>query len=526
MPGRKERAVPSDTSAEPLTLGAGRAASGFRLTVCFIALVIITFLSVEGWRAWRDYRQAFAVARDSASNLARATAQHAEDAVRQVDLLTAALGERVEGDGIANIDVPRIHALMIQQARIMPQLHGLFIYGPDGDWIVTDKPVNPEAANNADRDYFIYHRTHKDQNVRIGKVVNSRSTGEPIIPISRRLDNPDGSFAGVLLGTIKVSYFVDYYGDFKIDDKGALVLTMRDGTILVRRPYNPAVIGQSLAESEIFKKYLPVSNQGVAEVKAVVDGTYRLYGYRALGSYPLVVEAGLSRESFVGPWRRDLIKTGIVLLVLIAGLAVFGFVVLGHLRQQTAMEREIRRAHQTVRNMALTDSLTGLGNRRMLDLVLAKEISRAKRELKPLALIMLDVDYFKRFNDKYGHSAGDDCLRRVAEAIRQSLNRPADLAVRYGGEEFTVLLPDTDNIGAYHVAQTILDSIRLLGIEHSDHPLGSVTASAGIATFMPGSEDVTDDGLVKAADAFLYAAKSKGRNRWAAANRDSLEQAL
>src|SRR5690606_37649492 len=124
--------------------------------------------------------------------------------------------------------------------------------------------------------------------------------------------------------------------------------------------YNPAVIGQSLAESEIFKKYLPVSNQGVAEVKAVVDGTYRLYGYRALGSYPLVVEAGLSRESFVGPWRRDLIKTGIVLLVLIAGLAVFGFVVLGHLRQQTAMEREIRRAHQTVLNMALTDSLTGL----------------------------------------------------------------------------------------------------------------------------------------------------------------------
>ncbi|WP_426110995.1 sensor domain-containing diguanylate cyclase [Pseudomonas sp. DSP3-2-2] len=527
MPGRREREEKQqspDASAEPLTLGLGGAADGFRLTVCFIALVIVTFLAVEGWRAWRDYRQAFSVAHDSASNLARATAQHAEDAVRQVDLLTAALGERVEGDGIANINVPRIHALMIQQARIMPQLHGLFIYGPDGHWIVTDKPVNPEAANNADRDYFIYHRTHKDQNVRIGKVVNSRSTGEPIIPISRRLDNPDGSFAGVLLGTIKVSYFVDYYGDFKIDDKGALVLTMRDGTILVRRPYNAAVIGQSLAESEIFKTYLPHSDQGVAEVKAVIDGTYRLYGYRALSSYPLVVEAGLSRESFVGPWRRDLIKTGIVLLVLVTGLAVFGFVVLGHLRQRTVMEREIRRVHQTVRNMALTDSLTGLGNRRMLDLVLAKEISRARREGKGLALIMLDVDYFKRFNDKYGHSAGDDCLRQVAEAIRRSLKRPADLAVRYGGEEFTVLLPDTDSNGAYRVAQRILDSIRLLEIEHSDHPLGSVTASGGVATLLPGSEDATADGLIKAADAFLYAAKSKGRNRWVAADCDSLEE--
>jgi len=494
-----------------------KAGAALRLTVCFMLVVVVAFLSVEGWRTWRDYRSAFASARDSVTNLARATAQHAEDTIRQVDVVTAALSERVEGDGLQNMDIPRIHKLLVQQSAIMPQLHGLFIYGPDGQWLVTDKEVTPEPANNADRDYFQYHRTHEDRNVRIGEVIRSRSTNDLIIPISRRLNNPDGSFAGVLLGTVKVSYFVDYYGDFKIDDKGALVLATRSGTILVRRPFVASVVGKSLVNSVIFKNFLPNSNQGVAEARAVIDDTERLYGYRALTTYPLVVEAGLSRESIIAPWRRDLFKTGFVLVFLILTLVSFGLIVLSQLRYRMAMEKQILEAHQTMRAMALTDSLTGLYNRRKLDITLADELKLARRQGSSLALIMLDVDYFKRFNDKYGHAAGDDCLRAIAGAIQQAVKRPSDLAVRYGGEEFTVLLPNTDGAGAAKVAQKILESIRALNIEHGDHPLGIVTASAGITSSRPGSEDVTPAMLIKAADAFLYLAKNTGRNRWCSA---------
>jgi diguanylate cyclase len=514
MPGRKKSDTHSESPSDFLSLGSAQSATVFRLTVAFMILVIVTFLSVEGWRAWRDYRQAFTAANDSATNLARATAQHAEDAVRQVDVLTDELRERVEGDGLDHIDVPRIHALLVQQSKIMPQLHGLFIYGPDGNWVVTDKFITPDTANNADRDYFEYHRTHTDRNILISNVVKSRSTRELIIPVSRRLDKPDGSFGGVLLGTIKVSYFIDYYGDFKIDDKGALVLAMRNGTILVRRPFNASAIGQSLADSEIFKRYLPLSNEGVAEVRAVVDNTHRLYAYRALTSYPLVAEAGLSRESFVGPWRHDLLKTGLVLLVLIAVFTGFAGVVLSQLRARLAMEKEIRLAHQAVRDMALTDSLTGLGNRRRLDMALTQEINRALRQGSSLALIMLDVDYFKRFNDRYGHAAGDECLQQVARAIQSALKRPADLAIRYGGEEFTLLLPDTNGFGAAQLAQDVLQAIRHLSLVHADHPLGIVTASAGIAATFPATGEVTAPGMIKAADAFLYMAKNKGRNQW------------
>ncbi|WP_442965219.1 sensor domain-containing diguanylate cyclase [Pseudomonas sp. JDS28PS106] len=516
-----------DTTADPTDDGLGlagqRSRALFRLTVSFMVLVVMTFMLVEGWRIWRDYRHAFDAAHDSVTNLARATAQHAEDAIRQVDALTAVLGERLEGDGMDNIDVPRIHALLQEQAAILPQLHGLFVYDADGDWVVTDKDITPANANNRDRDYFIYHRTHLDSQVRIGAVVKSRSTDDYIIPVSRRLNGPDGSFAGVLLGTVRVSYFVDYYGDFKIDHMGALVLALRDGTIITRRPFDASVIGESLADSEIFRKYLPTASSGVAEVRAVVDGTWRLYGYRELESYPMVVEAGLSREFIVQAWRNDLIKTGVILLMLLAGLGGLGMVVLRQLRERMVMEQEIRRAHQAVRDMALTDSLTGLGNRRRLDMVLNVEIARAKRQGSPLALAMLDIDYFKRFNDRYGHPAGDDCLCRVAKVIKETIKRPADLAVRYGGEEFTILLPGTDGHAAGRIIQNILDAIRGLDIEHLDHPSGRVTASAGLMVSLPGDQTATPASMIKAADALLYVAKHKGRDRWYSAESLSRE---
>lgn len=521
MLGRKRPEPKIEDADEAFSPQSTRAGATLRLTVSFMLVVIIAFLAVEGWRTWRDYRAAFASARDSVTNLARATAQHAEDTIRQVDVVTAALSERVEGDGLQNMDVARIHKLLVLQAAIMPQLHGLFIYGPDGQWLVTDKEIIAETANNADRDYFQYHRTHEDRGVRIGAVIKSLSTHDLIIPVSRRLNNPDGSFAGVLLATVKVSYFVDYYGDFKIDDKGALVLATRSGTILVRRPFVESVIGKSLVNSVIFRNYLPTSNQGIAQARAVVDDTERLYGYRALTTYPLVVEAGLSRESIIAPWRRDLFKTSFVLVFLIVILVGFGLIVLSQLRYRMTMEKQIRSAHQTMRDMALTDSLTGLGNRRRLDIALADEIRLAKRHGSLLALIMLDVDYFKRFNDRYGHAAGDDCLRAIAAAVRQTIKRPGDLAVRYGGEEFTVLLPNTNSAGADKVAQQILEAVRALNIEHGDHPLGIVTISAGVTTSQPSGEDVTPARLIKAADAFLYLAKNTGRNRWCSAGSTS-----
>jgi len=185
------------------------------------------------------------------------------------------------------------------------------------------------------------------------------------------------------------------------------------------------------------------------------------------------------------------------------------------------IERALHQAHQTLKSLAMTDSLTGLGNRRRLDAVFEPEVRRARRQGYPVALVMLDLDHFKAYNDRYGHLAGDQCLQRFAELLQQALKRPADLAVRFGGEEFTLLMPDTDGPGAELVVQEIQQVLRRHVIEHGGSPLGRVTFSAGIAIGDPARQAITPERLMAAADSALYQAKGQGRDGYCVANNAS-----
>ena len=178
--------------------------------------------------------------------------------------------------------------------------------------------------------------------------------------------------------------------------------------------------------------------------------------------------------------------------------------------QRTA---ELEVANEALTRMTLVDGLTGIANRRWFDDVLEREWRRAARNGVALGLIMLDIDFFKSYNDAYGHLAGDDCLRRVAGALAAAVRRPGDLAARYGGEEFAVVLPQTDAVGALAVAEELRERIEALGIVHvpssvSDH----VTVSLGVASVVPDGDDRWL-GIIAAADRALYRAKHEGRNR-------------
>jgi len=166
-----------------------------------------------------------------------------------------------------------------------------------------------------------------------------------------------------------------------------------------------------------------------------------------------------------------------------------------------------------LRQMVFIDGLTGVANRRCFDERLSTEWRRAARSASPLALLMLDVDHFKRYNDRYGHQAGDECLRRVASAIKGALLRPGDLVARYGGEEFACILPATDFAGAMAMATVMEQRVRGLQIEHADSDVCPVvTLSVGVALGMP-QPDSDPVGLLALADAQLYRAKHSGRGR-------------
>ncbi|MZP31279.1 diguanylate cyclase [Heliobacterium undosum] len=173
---------------------------------------------------------------------------------------------------------------------------------------------------------------------------------------------------------------------------------------------------------------------------------------------------------------------------------------------------ELEEAVRKLQNLSSLDGLTGLANRRRFDEYLASEWKRAIRNGTPMSLILFDIDWFKPYNDTYGHIQGDDCLKAIASLMPEVVRRSSDLVCRYGGEEFAVILPDTSQEGALAVAESIRGAVSEAGIEHRQSPLHRVTVSVGVATAYPSpsSEPKT---LIGYADEALYEAKHQGRNR-------------
>jgi diguanylate cyclase (GGDEF)-like protein len=487
-----------------------------RVLVLFCALLV----GAQVWSIWTARETRLAENAASTSNMSSALAAQAESTVRIVDTVLAGVVERVEHDGLAPSSVDRLRLHLRNMVGEVKELHGLFIYGTDGTWLVSslDRPI---VGNNADREYFQYHLKHKDRGLHIGKPIRSRSTGVWILPISRRIDHPDGSFAGVALGTIRIDFFADLYDRFDVGREGVVLLLLDDATMVYRRPFNEKLIGTSLAGGPIFQIYKSQGPVGSAILRSKVDGVVRLYSYRHLDELPLIVATARSKHEILAEWQQStlLLASGTLLIVVLLGAVGSRLVRQIVIRDQLEAELRIAEEHLQERNQELTvlatnDGLTGIANRRHFDDTLAREMNRATRTGVPVSLVLMDVDFFKKYNDRYGHVAGDDCLRQVAHTLRKSLGRPSDLAARYGGEEFAVILPGTGAVGARYVAERLRLAILDLALPHADNKGGLVTISAGVRTFHPGTGDIGEPGeFVNQADALLYQAKAGGRNR-------------
>ncbi|QGZ39186.1 diguanylate cyclase (GGDEF)-like protein [Pseudoduganella flava] len=181
-------------------------------------------------------------------------------------------------------------------------------------------------------------------------------------------------------------------------------------------------------------------------------------------------------------------------------------------------EKLLREQTEKLRMQTFSDGLTGVANRRAFDVAIDREVRRAKRNGTVVSLLMIDIDYFKPYNDHYGHQQGDQCLIQVSSALQALLQRSVDMLARYGGEEFAVILPDNDKHQALHMAQALHARVLDLAIphEHTGGPVKQITVSIGVATLLPG-QPADPAALIGAADQALYAAKRQGRNRIVAA---------
>ncbi|WP_426197304.1 diguanylate cyclase domain-containing protein [Massilia sp. DWR3-1-1] len=501
--------------------------SAARLATLFLALVCVSLLTVQGWSIYSSRAASLREAHVATQNVARAMADHADSVFDQVDSVLAGVIEQIRHDGLGAERARLREFLVIMAARTGP-VEVLAIYDADGTWLLNsfEDPL-PGPLDIGDRAYFNYHRLQGDLGTHIGAPVRSRTSGNWVIPVSRRLEHPDGRFAGVVLATVTHDYFRNYFERFDIGAHGVIALAGDDGKLIMRRPFAAADLespgARPVAAADTMFARWQRQDAGGPEMVTGADGIKRRYAYEHLRSYPLLVGVGLAHREVLERWRQTAYLGAAGTAALLAALLMLGSAMIRQLLVRERLQRELRDAkseleasNASLQELALSDGLTGLPNRRHFDQRLELEFKRSMREGTGLALIMLDVDYFKRFNDHHGHVEGDAALQEVATAIGGCLRRATDMGARFGGEEFTILLPDTDLEGALAVAEAARALLARRAIAHERSPFRQVTLSAGVAVLQP-QPGQSIRLLLEAADQGLYEAKAQGRNRVAVA---------
>ncbi|MET3843225.1 diguanylate cyclase [Bradyrhizobium sp. OAE829] len=393
------------------------------------------------------------------------------------------------------------HLILFDRAASAKHFGAIQVFDASGRLWIDASSLDPRPENRADEEYFAVHRSNPDEGLFVSRPMLHR--GAYAIVLSRRIADPEGRFLGVAAGSIRFSYFHELFDRLNLSADDTITVLRRDRTIIMRKPFNLDVIGKNLATVRTWSAN-NLKPTGSYAGQGPVDATPRLYVRRDSGG-PLYVVVGKPLEAIFRIWQREVIRIGAIMTALI--LFVLGTTFF--------LGREISRraqAEDKLEELATTDALTGLKNRRKFDLDIDTEWRRAVRSRTPVALLMIDADHFKSYNDNYGHQAGDQVLVGIAICISDSVRRAGDCGARFGGEEFAVLLPGFSVTEAHAVAENIRHKVA-----HWSEEPEVTTVSIGVASMMPSAGLDWPD-LIAAADKALYAAKANGRNQTVVAN--------
>lgn len=492
-----------------------------RLARSLLAAVVISVSAATVWQVWAMHKRTLAEIDTNNLNLAQALNTYAEGVFAQSAIVLLGVVERLETEGRGPENLRRMQLLAARQEQLLNQLNSLSILDAQGDPLMQSKAGLLTGSGSVARAYFVYHRDNPSRDIFIGPPIRSRGTGEWVVTVSRRLEDGERKFAGVAVVTLGLENFLRPFGTIDIGSSGAISLATTTGQLLVRYPYREQDVGRDFSRSANFQRhFMDTGASGTASFRSELDGTERLYAFRKSDRYPVVTTVALGKDEALRGWRRQALLTLGVVLALLVAVAAVGRRLIVNIKERVgaqdsllATREALLKANRRLEVQATEDPLTGLANRRSFDEALTLECRRAAREQTSLSLLLFDLDHFKRYNDTYGHVAGDRCLRAVSDALKHRAKRPGDLVARYGGEELAIILPNTELEGARNVADLLIGRIHALNIPHRASPHARVTASVGAATLHGNEAQGGELKLIEAADRALYRAKQGGRNR-------------
>lgn len=471
-----------------------------------VAALVAVILLAQGLTLWRSYQATWLLAVHSAQNVLNTVAANIDRNLTVIDLSLRGAEDAFATNGVREL-APEIRQMVLfDRAASARYLGALVILDRNGNILEQSGAAQPRQINLADRDYFKAQVKGPAGNYVSAPFRSRLRENDPSIALSRRISSPDGAFEGVVAAALRVAFFQSLLDTVNLGRESAIAITRTDGTIILRSPSTDGKgnTGLNIAGSPVFQRMIAKPGEQFSQ-RSRLDGIDRYYLHTLIGEFPLLLSVGISPAAAMADWT----ESALISSALTSGMCVLLIVLFRALRLALVRSQEVE---EQLEILAVTDELTGLPNRRAFDLALASELRRAARDHTSLAVLMVDVDHFKRVNDRFGHGVGDVVLARIAKEISRSIRRPGDFAARYGGEEFTVILPATEAGGASFIAERMRLAIASMDPCPIEPGLGKVTVSIGIAT---GSVPASSLGaeLLTRADRALYEAKGAGRNR-------------
>ncbi len=393
-----------------------------------------------------------------------------------------------------------------------PQVSAFIMADADGRVLLssTQFPA-PQDIRIDDHRHFQAVRDGAD--LYIGAALTWRASASSVVPVTIPLDGPDGQFAGSATALLNLDYFSRFYEALSPGENRRVGLLLDDGTPLVAYPPigTPGVpwVNAALAETIFTAPF------GVHRLQPETADPTSVLGYRRVAGYPVFAAVGVEQDRLLGLTQPIWTRNTVILLIFTLGMVTALLVIDRAFQLLRSAQLQLAKHNRELTTLSLTDSLTGIANRRAFEQAFEREWRRAKRKQRPVGLLLVDADHFKQFNDTYGHTAGDEALRRLASAVDDVVARAGDVVARYGGEELVVLLPDTDLYGTLQVAERVHTTLRDEPIPFPDSPDESrVTVSIGASVTLP-DESLAPQAFIETADSALYAAKAQGRNQTA-----------